>query len=110
MWRLAAILSLMAQTATANMTCAGTGPDWTLDLTGTTGDFAFHDRRSLMDIPQRSTTEGADWPQAMTLIGPRDSAVVLLDQKSCGVDNIAAYVLTQRGETPVLLTGYLQRD
>ena len=87
------------------LTCEGSTPDWSLDLTETEARFAFLDRESVMDIPQRSTAEGADWPKAMTLIGPRDSAIIVLHQRSCQQAEFEIQVLTQRGETPILLTG-----
>lgn len=87
------------------LTCEGVAPDWTLDLRENDATFSFLDRQSTLDIPQRSTAEGANWPKAMTLVGPRDSAIVLLHQRDCEGQNYEVQVLTQRGETPILLTG-----
>ena len=85
--------------------CSGSNPEWQLTIAGDEAEFAFADRASKLDIPQRSTAEGANWPVAMTIVGPRDSAIVLLDQKACEAGDIAAHVMTQRGQTPILLTG-----
>ena len=90
--------------------CAGSNPEWQLTIAGEQAEFAFADRASKLDIPQRSTAEGANWPVAMTIVGPRDSAIVLLDQKACGTEDIAAHVMTQRGQTPILLTGCCVAD
>ena len=89
--------------------CVGSDPDWQLSMTPNAATFSFADRQSTMDIPQKSIAEGAEWPQAMTIVGPRDSAIVLLDQKHCGTGDIAAHVMTQRGQTPILLTGCCAR-
>ena len=89
-------------------TCSGSAPDWTLKLQNDSATFAYFDRESTLDIPQQSKPEGADWPKAMTLIGPRDSAIVLLHNRACDGQSHEMQVLTQRGETPVLLTGCCQ--
>ena len=89
----------------ATYDCTGVAPDWTLKLTAQEADFAFLDRRSTMQIPQQSGAEGAEWPVAFTLIGSRDSAILILDQTRCGAFDFEALVLTQRGETPILLKG-----
>ena len=86
------------------LTCHGTSPDWTLDLAAETAVFAFADRQSTLDIPQQSRPEGQDWPVAMTLIGPRDSAIVILEAPDESGTH-AARILTQRFETPILLVG-----
>lgn len=82
--------------------CSGSDPDWTLSLQDDAATFSFLDRTTDMSIPQRSTPEGLDWPKAMTLIGLRDSAIVILEAPDNGQD---IRVLTQRGETPILLVG-----
>ncbi len=87
--------------------CEGTAPDWQLDLAPDTAQFrlplttpARH-----FDIPQHSSAEGHDWPQAFTLIADFDTAIVVLDAAQCGDMSLRAHILTQRGETPILLTG-----
>ena len=86
--------------------CAGRAPDWTLEVSeaGATLDYQ---RQSELDIALRTRAEGADWPRALTLIGRGDSAILLLEpQDSEGLHR--ARVLTQRGETPILLIGQCQ--
>ncbi len=87
------------------LSCGGEDPRWTLDLAGERARFAYLDRESTLDIPQLSIAEGTDWPRAMTIVGPRDSAIVILHQRECLGQTHEAQVLTQRGETPILLTG-----
>lgn len=89
--------------------CVGTAPEWHLNLRPEGAAFSYLDRQSEMTIPQSSTAEGADWPKAMTLIAPRDSAIVILHDRACFGGTHEAQVLTQRGETPVLLTGCCRR-
>lgn len=85
--------------------CQGAGPEWSLELRGDTAAFSFP-APTRMDIPHRARAEGRDWPRALTLIGPRDSAIVLLHDLPCvDGDGFDVQVLTQRGQTPILLTG-----
>jgi hypothetical protein len=89
--------------------CAGSNPDWTLDITGTTASFSFVNADSL-DIPHISTAKDRDWPKALTLLGGRDTAIVILNKHLCSTAQITNYpieanVLTQKAETPVILTG-----
>ena len=95
------------------MQCAGSGagsvPDWQLELSGDTATFEFG-QTSQMDIPQRATAIGADWPQALTLIGGRETAIVILNVRQCSTSEITGYplevtILTQKGEQPLVLSG-----
>lgn len=88
-----------------DLSCSGSNPDWTLSYDGASAEFDFAGRKSMMEVPQKSTAEGADWPKAATLIAPRDSAIILIHQRQCGMMDHEMQVLTQRGETPLLLTG-----
>ena len=88
-----------------SLTCAGTDPNWSLHYDGNTAEFSFTDRTSTLDVPQKSTAEGAEWPKAATLIGPRDSAIIVIHRRACETMDYEMQVLTQRGETPLLLTG-----
>lgn len=105
------ILLLSAAPALARdlpLSCSGTAPDWRLDLLGPVAVFHFP-TRSEMDVKLITPAEGRDWPVAKTLAGPRDTAIVLLNERACsaadGTFPIEAQVLTQRGTTPLLLTG-----
>ena len=88
-----------------SLVCSGSDPDWTLRYDGTAAEFSFTDRTSRLDVPQKSTAEGAEWPKAATLIGPRDSAIIVIHRRACEAMDYEMQVLTQRGETPLLLTG-----
>lgn len=90
------------------LACEGSDPDWYLSTGGTVATFDFG-RRGTFDIRQSSHAEGRDWPRAYTLIAEFDTAILVLDEGTCqtahGSFPIRAHVLTQRGETPILLTG-----
>ncbi len=88
--------------------CSGSDPDWQLSYSETSAEFSYDGRTQTMEIPQRSTAEGTEWPQAATLIAPRDSAIIILNKRQCGLGTHEMHVLTQRGETPLLLTGCCQ--
>ena len=94
--------------ADAPLTCEGLGPEWDLTLAGTTARFTYQ-RSNTFDVPQSSVAEGHDWPRAYTLIAEFDTAILLVDKATCalGADTwpFTAHVLTQRGQTPILLTG-----
>jgi len=95
----------VALSETLSLECSGTNPDWTLSYDEETARFAFLDRESELQVPQRSTAEGVDWPKAATLVGPRDSAIIILHNRQCGAQDYEIQILTQRGESPILLTG-----
>lgn len=100
---LAAIIAAGPVWAT-NLTCTGTAPDWRLEITDDSAAFRFPGL-TRMDIPHSTRAEGRDWPRAMTLIGPRDTAIVVIHQRDCGGLPFESQVLTQRGQTPILLSG-----
>ncbi|WP_204114372.1 hypothetical protein [Shimia biformata] len=91
------------------LACEGSNPDWYLTYAGPVAVLDFG-RKTQFDIPQRSVAEGrADWPRAYTLIAEADTAILLVDEVACETPHgrfpIRAHVLTQRGQTPILLTG-----
>lgn len=108
MLRIISFFILMPLWATAEtvppLLCSGTSPDWSLQIGTDTATLDFQ-RRSEMTIPHQTTAEGRDWPRAMTLISRNDTAIVIIDQDACNGAAYSAQVLTQRGETPILLTG-----
>ena len=87
--------------------CFGLGAEFTLDISPDAASFAYLDRTSEMQIVQHSIAEAADWPIAATAVGPRDSAIIIIEKAFEGTYPVR--VLTQRGETPILLAG-LCRD
>ena len=99
------VVPYVTNAQTQTFSCQGSDPNWSLEISEEAATFAFLDRTSDLSIPQKSTAEGHDWPQAMTLIGPRDSAIVILHNRTCNGETHEAQVLTQRGEIPILLTG-----
>lgn len=100
-----ALLPTFASAEAVNLFCSGSDPDWSLLYNETSAQFDFAGRISDMQVPQNSTVEGGDWPRAATLIAPRDSAVVIIHKRECGDGDHEMQVLTQRGETPLLLSG-----
>lgn len=82
-----------------DIACQGQDPDWSLSTNGDVADFSF-ERASELQVMQDDRALNADNTRAMTLVGPRDSAIVVLHE-----DQKLATVLTQRGQTPVILAG-----
>lgn len=95
------------------LTCLGSAPDWRLELDSEEARFEYL-RSTEMTVPQSSRAEGRDWPRAYTLIAEFDTAILLADQTACSLNQapypITAHVLTQRGQTPILLTGCCRID
>lgn len=92
------------------LSCWGAKPEWQLDvLTENEVRFRFAGRDTRFEIPQQSAAEGRDWPYAMTLVARNDTAILLFEEEYCTPENenapIRLHVFTQRGETPILLTG-----
>ncbi|MCW1951340.1 MAG: hypothetical protein KIH44_008230 [Octadecabacter sp.] len=86
-----------------DMTCSGQDPDWALEIAANTATLDYV-RPSDMTLQLVTTAEGKDWPQAFTFVGRGDTAIVLLENPSDDGQS-AVRVLTQRGETPLLLIG-----
>ncbi len=84
--------------------CMGTNPDWTLTLDSVQARFVFPTPTD-MDVPLITQADNRDWPRAFTLIGERDTAIVVLDRAECDTSDIRAHVMTQRAELPILLSG-----
>ena len=102
---LLAATSASAQDLT--LMCSGEALDWSITLDGQNAEMNIG---FLSDLEVMATTiaEGADWPRALTLLGNQDTAILILDQIPEASDEDAthtAQVLTQRGQTPILLTG-----
>jgi len=104
--------SLAATMAHADppLICDGVMPEWQLDLlSDNDARFQFAGRDQRFTIPQSTRAEGRDWPRAMTLVSRNDTAILVLDETTCTVGDdtypMRLDILTQRGETPILLTG-----
>ncbi len=91
------------------LSCQGTDPNWSLDLKDDIAAYFEYERGAGYEIPQSSIAEGRDWPRAFTLIAEYDTAIALIDKQTCLQNGqsyqYSAYVLTQRGQTPILLKG-----
>ena len=85
--------------------CAGESPRWQLEFDQVQARFVFP-APTEMDVRLVTQAEGREWPQAYTLVGERDTAIVLLVRDQCPeTGEYGAYVLTQRAQSPILLTG-----
>lgn len=102
--------ALQAQT----FQCVGLNPDWKMNLNAQSADFSFQGRQVRFDIPQKATARGYDWPQAMTLVSPDTTAIVVLDQDICQIVadelSLSIDILTQDGLEPILLTGCCRKE
>ena len=89
--------------------CTGSDPDWTLSTQGDTArfEFGYDSELSLMLTTQ---AQGHDWPIAMTYIGRGDSVIAVIEPAACETGDIRATLLTQRGETPLMLVGCCTRQ
>lgn len=91
------------------LACEGYDPDWYLTLAGPDAQFTYGGRKLDVEVPQSSIAEGHDWPRAYTLLANSDTAIVVINQTSCTSGNrqwpVTAHILTQRGQSPILLTG-----
>ena len=97
---------LASPVVSAELSCEGTNPEWHLDLNGETARFVFPAATD-MDVMLETVAEGRDWPIAFTLIGARDTAILLVEQQHCGPQSAPyrARIMTQRVQTPILLVG-----
>jgi len=84
--------------------CQGDDPAWLLTFDDATASFSFPSPTN-MDVMLTTQAEGLDWPRAFTLIGERDTAIALLELETCNDAPYRAHVMTQRGQTPILLSG-----
>lgn len=104
-----ATITATAASAEPPLSCEGNEPDWFLTLAGPEAQFRYDKRKTGFKIPQSNAAEGHDWPRAYTLVSDFDTAIVLINEATCMLGNTswpnAAHILTQRGQTPILLTG-----
>lgn len=92
-----------AALAAENMECFGEAPNWAFVLEDGSATLDYL-RISELSLTFTTIAEGADWPQAHTFIGRGDTAIVILE--AAGEDKTnPVRILTQRGETPLLLIG-----
>ena len=66
-----------------------------------------------MDVMQDGYAEGSDKTRAMTLLGGRQSAVVILQTGFCRINteafSVSATILTQQSDDPIILEGCCSR-
>jgi len=102
---LGALVAPAAAMAQDRFSCRGKAPDWALQVDEATAQFRFLSETD-MDVALSTNAEGQDWPRALTLIGDRDTAIVVIERETCSeTAPYRAHVMTQRGQTPILLTG-----
>lgn len=58
-----------------------------------------------MDIPDETEALNDPGTRALTLIGGRTTAILVVSTRACNTRSLSAYLLTQDGTTPILLTG-----
>jgi hypothetical protein len=58
-----------------------------------------------MVIMQDDVALNADHTRAMTLVGQRDSGILITTTSSCNDRKLQGTYLTQRGEIPIILSG-----
>ncbi|MEM8840897.1 MAG: hypothetical protein AAGD47_03890 [Pseudomonadota bacterium] len=110
---IATALPAVAQQATPPLLCGGADPVWNLVLDDGRGTYTSPELpdATAYDVRLSTPAQGRDWPRALTLIGPRDTAIVLLDRARCagagapGDQPYTAHLMTQRGTEAILLTG-----
>lgn len=96
-----------AQDVQSNFTCQGSDIEWEFLAFD---DIATFDYQRISELTLALTTvpEGQNWPRAYTFIGRGDSAIVIVEPL---VENShPVRILTQRGETPLLLVGTCTLD
>lgn len=99
------ILALAPQAGLAqdlgNMRCDG--PNWVLELWPPNARFSYPSAVD-MEFKHEAIAQGESWPRAYTLIGDRDTGILILE--AAGADQSRrALFLTQRAGQPILLDG-----
>lgn len=101
-----------ADDARPALTCFGAEPSWSLALGPDEATMTAPDLPQIdYTIPDEKRAEGRVWPRALTLVAPRDAAILILRPAACD-DGLSdrrhgwtADMLTQRGGAAVILTG-----
>ena len=103
---MATVATVATSAGAGDWLCSGEAPAWELRLAGGTARFSYP-APTEMDLMLETPAENADWPRAFTLIGERDTAILLIDRDACNGGEAArqGMVLTQRAQTPILLAG-----
>jgi len=94
----------VAQDAPLPLICTGSTPSWTMQVTQDSTEFSYLYDADL-NLALETRAEGDEWPRAYTFVGRGTSAILLIEPATCPSGLLSARVFTQRGETPILLTG-----
>jgi hypothetical protein len=105
---LAALALPVSEQAQAAIGCRGTNPGWTLELREDSAYFSLPQPMEY-EIPLITMADNREWPRVYTLLMGFETAIVILDKDLCQLGNrrfpMSVDVLTQRAETPIVLTG-----
>jgi uncharacterized membrane protein len=114
--RAALVLASMATFADAAerpaLLCGGVEPSWSLEIGEETALYTAPDSADIAyEIKLITEAEGRQWPQALTLLAPQDTAIAIMRPRACS-DTMSDQdyewtidVLTQRRSQAILLTG-----
>jgi len=101
-------LPAIAQELPLPISCSGAAPDWSMELTEDGTIFTFQQKLEF-DIGLVTIAQGSDWPRAVSLAGRGGTAIAILSQlpdgATCEGSNTQAVVLSQQGQTPIMLNG-----
>lgn len=91
------------------LACEGREGNWTLTIAGPAAQLTLGDVFELQ-VAQETRPENSPWPIVQTLVGNRQTAISLVTERLCSSRFVTSYpfeitLLTQRGETPLVLTG-----
>ncbi len=84
-----------------DLECKGKDPIWILSIWDTTAQFRFNEQTIDFDIVDTTIGQPGPWPIALTLLAPRDTAIVILRM----ADEFEVDILTQHRDLPVLFSG-----
>jgi hypothetical protein len=110
MWKLVTLVAMLSPSIAAaqSFSCGGSDPEWTLSLQNDQAEFNLTSPLT-MEIPQKTTAEGREWPKALTLINGIETAIVLIDRDQCTANGrafpLSVDILTQRNSIAIVLTG-----
>lgn len=106
---LACLIVCLPAAAGADLACSGDAPVWHADIRGETATLTFRGAARDFDIP--SVVEALNDPdvRAYSLIGNRDTAILIVAPGRCNATDLTGHLLTQENSTPVVLTGCCTR-
>ena len=115
--RVAALLLVLLVGAAAAegrppLICGGVEPFWSLEIAADTAIYSAPDTAQIdYTIPHVAIAEGRPWPQVLTLLAQRDTALAIIRPLQCS-DTMSDTefdwmidVLTQRNSEAIALTG-----